>query len=613
METPVKIKNLANRGNNFSSLCYSVTINGPNFLLHLLFSIYFLQRNVDITIKELRKLINYMYKIIKQPVFFLSLAAVSACGLPRPEDYSRNVLQTFTSGAAESFYREILSGGDMIYQLAMAGGLFTFLYGIILFLFYRKNISSLYLGLSGLTLSLVYLSPFLNLFPLLTGNGAGILMIRTELSILYFIFLRLWAMKAFHHRKKPWIILTRISVFFLVILISALSWFNPALLSQPWAVPLAGTFVFADSSICSLLSLKRKSDRSGIGGLSFSVFFAGLTALFLFTSDSPFLLLRSLNNAFFSLPTGLLLIVLILEGIMLQREIRSQRLYLEEYKTQSQELKETIEREEKEYNRLEETMKEALQIPSFHVATARKALKINPVLPLNMPEGWEGAHFLEDSGRALPSIAAWPFSPGQSTTSDLLFMAETSPEDRYSYPALQFLLDRLDAKTKEKSNLKNLFADINRELNSLGAFPESPLSAGMLQFTEDHLICSTAGSALVWYKKPGEKLQLVSTKEIPATFQQGLGFKPYSRETGRPFRIPVATGDMILITSRSFLFREQSMNGQIYGKDSLQRVVENHESGSADSLLSSLIKDFDDFDMGNTRDRRLYAGIFKKK
>ena len=554
-----------------------------------------------------------MYKIIKQPVLFLTLAAASACRLPDPEAYSRDVIQSFNSGAAESFSKEILFGGDMIYQLAIAGGIFTFLYGICLFLFYKKNLSSLYLALTGLSLSLVYLSPFLNLIPLLKETDSAPRMIRTELSILYFLFLRLWAIKAFHHRKKAWITLVRISVFSLIAFITVLSWFNPEILSKPWAVPLTGLFVFADTSLCSLFSLKRKNDRSGMGGVSFSLFFAGLTAYFLSTAESPFLFFRSLNNTFFSLPGGLLLIVLILEGIMMQREIRSQRLYLKEYKVQNEDLKTSAQRVEKEFHHLEESMKDALRVPSFHISTARKALKIDQLSPLNMREGWEGAHFLEDSGSTLPSLVAWAYSLGQSGLSDLLFMAEASPEDRYSYPTLHFLHERLAGVTKAGNRRKNLFSEINAELNSFGSFPKYPISAGMLQFTKDHLICSTAGNALVWYKKPGEKIQIISTKEIPATFQQGLGFKPYSRETGRPFRIPVNKGDTFLITSRSFLFREQSMNGQMYGKESLQRVLENHETATADALLSFLIKDFDDFDMGNTRDRRFYAGIFKKK
>ena len=59
--------------------------------------------------------------------------------------------------------------------------------------------------------------------------------------------------------------------------------------------------------------------------------------------------------------------------------------------------------------------------------------------------------------------------------------------------------------------------------------------------------------------------------------------------------------------------REQELSGEIYGKESLIRILNNHDSAEADQILSALIKDFDDFDMGNTRDRQVYAAVFRKK
>ena len=553
-----------------------------------------------------------MTKIKKLQVLFLSLTALMSCRLPNAEDYGREILQNFNSGMTGSFYGEFLSGGTFLYQLASLGGIFIFLYGLMLFVFHRKSSASLYLGISGLAMNLVYLSPLVNLLTFLPERKGLPLLIRTILLMCYYLFLRLWSKKTFHHRTKPWTTITRISFFALTYFLVALSWFKPALLSVSWAVPVLAVFVFADSSLCSLLSLKRKNDRSGIGGTVFSLIFASLAVFFILTSQRSFQLFRSLDDAFFSLPASMLLPTLILDGIMMQREIRSQRLYLGEYKIQTEEAGERIEQEEKRYSRLEKETEEALHIPAFHIAAARKTLRIDPLLPLSMPEGWEGAHFLEDSGTNLPAVGAWPLHRGENPVTDIVFFGEATREDRYSYPALQYIHDRMAEKTGTGKSRTGLFAELNREMSNLGTFPEHPLSAAMLQFTGNHLICSTAGTALIWYKKPGQKIQIISSKEIPATFQQGLGFKPYSRETGRPYRIPVEKGDTIVLTSRSFLFREQSMNGQIYGKDSLQRVLENHESGSAGSIMSSLVKDFDDFDMGNTRDRQFYVGIFKK-
>ena len=153
---------------------------------------------------------------------------------------------------------------------------------------------------------------------------------------------------------------------------------------------------------------------------------------------------------------------------------------------------------------------------------------------------------------------------------------------------------------------------LNRELVQLGETPEHAISGMYLHLMEEEALCATAGTTLIWYKKPGSRMVTVASDTAPCTLQQGLGFRPYSRETGKPYRIKMEKGDILVIASRSLIYREQELNGERYGKNSLIRVMDNHDTAPANKILSALIKDFDDFDMGNTRDRQIYAAVFRK-
>ncbi len=554
-----------------------------------------------------------MLKKVKQSVLFLlPMTFLVSCRLPNAEDYSRELLQYLSSGMTESHINEIIHNGGYLFQIAALAGILLFLYGMIQYLFYPGNKSPLYLALASLTAGLVYLTPYLNLIGTLPEKTLLIAQIRTILLLSYYVLLRNWSIKTFHHRKKPWITYTRLSTFGLIYILVGLAWLKPSLLSYPWPIATLGVFTFADTTMCSILSLKRRNDRSGIGGTLFSVVFAASAAILIIISDRSFSFFRSLDEAFFILPSGMLVFTTLMTAVLMQSELKKQSLYLREYRKQTEDQQENLEKEIKRHERLEKEMEQILHIPFFNIKSARKALSIDPTPPLNMPEGWEGAHFMGKSESELPVMAAWPFSAAGSSVTDVLLMSEAAPEDRYAYPVLQYIRKSAAGKIGESRAATSLFSSLNNELEKLGESPEHRISAVLLQFMDKNLLCATAGNTLVWYKKPGSPMIPLSSKEIPATFQQGLGYKPFSRETGRPFRLPVEKGDLIILTSRNLIMREQSLNGQIYGKESLIRVLENHESGSAESILSSLIKDFDDFDMGNTRDRQIYAGVFKK-
>ena len=548
----------------------------------------------------------------KNKILILSLPAITSCHIQDPSEYGRDLLNILSDGTLKTVINSVISRSVFPFQTAAAAGLLLFLFSLVFLFFNRKNSSILFMGITGLTGTGLYAVPFLNLIESLPRKETLILQILTLFLITFYIMLRLWSIRTFHHRKKPWIRNTRVAVYSLTYLFTLLAWFNPVLISRLWPVTLMAVFTFTDSTLCSFLSLKRKDDRSGFGGLFFSAAFLGGSIWSLLASDKHFILFRSLNDSFFFLPAFLMVFIVLLTGIMMQTELGKQRMYLRDYKKHSENLEKTLETEEKQYQRLQQEMTDSMRIPGFHLHSARMALQIDPIRPLKMPKGWEGSHFLEDNSSFLPGVAAWPYQHDGNSATNTLLMVESTREDRYAYLSMEQIRNRMNELIRKGTTPSRLFPDLNKTMSDLGEIPEHPLSSALLYFMESSFLCATAGGVMVWFKKPGQKMVPISSREVPATFHQGLGFRPYSRETGQAFRLQAEKGDTIIILSRSLLMREQSLNGQIYGKESLIRVLNNHEDADADTILSALIKDFDDFDMGNTADRQVYACVIRK-
>ena len=539
---------------------------------------------------------------------------LSGCQIQNAEEYSLNFQQLLSGGSFSTFIEVFSASTAYLYHLTAFSGVVILLLSLVLFLSNRREKFTLYLGFSGLAATAVYLFPLLHLLKGLPNPNHLIPVIHTLLLLSCYLSLRGWSICIFHHRKKPWTRYTRISVFTLAYLLTLLAWFRPGLITVPWIVPCTAGFVFVDSTLCSTLSLQRKNDRSGWGGLFFSTAFIAGGVWLLLTRGPEAVLFRTLSNLAFLLPAILLPVQALLTLIMIQAVSRKKQGKIEQMSLASEEQDKALQESIQEIEALQDNLDEALTIPSFNQKAARRALLIDPLNELNLPESWEGAHFISNSSSSVPGLAAWPFqaTPGNGE-SDTLLMAEGSEEDRYAFLPIQMTLMQMKQLIGHRVSPVSLFKDLNSSLSRLNEKPDFPLSAAMIHLTEDEALCATAGNAIIWYRKPGGNIIPVSSEDVPATFQQGLGFRPYSRETGMPFRIKIEKGDSLIVTSRSLIMREQELSGEIYGKESLIRVLNNHDSADADQILSALIKDFDDFDMGNTRDRQVYAAIFRKK
>ncbi len=539
---------------------------------------------------------------------------LSGCQIQNAEEYSLDFQQLLTGGSATSSVGVLTSTTAYLYHFSALSGMILFLLALILFLSNRRERFTVFLGFSGLAAAAVYLTPLLNLLKGLPGRNQLILIIHTILLVSCYLILRGWSISIFHHRKKPWTRYTRISVFTLAYLLPLLGWFRPGLTAAPWIVPCTAGFVFVDSTLCSVLSLRRKNDRSGWGGLFFSAAFISGGVWLLLTRGSEASLFRTLDNMAFLLPAILLPVQTLLTLVMIQAVSRKRQEKIEQMVQAAEEQEKVLQERVRELEDLQDNLDRALVIPSFNQKAAERALLVDPLNELKVPETWDGAHCISISSSSLPSLAAWSFqtSPG-SGESDTLLMVEGSDEDRYAYLPMQMALMQMKLLIANRVSPVSLFKELNNSLSRLNEKPDFPLSAALIHLTGEEALCATAGNAIIWYRKPGGAIVPVSSEDVPATYQQGLGFRPYSRETGMPFRIKVEKGDSLIVTSRSLIAREQELNGEIYGKESLIRVLNNHDSADADQILSALIKDFDDFDMGNTRDRQVYAAVFRRK
>lgn len=544
---------------------------------------------------------------IKQYKYQLSLLPLllTGCTIQNFSDFSRDFQQFYSTGSLFSFLNDLSSSSGFLYKLTIPAGSLIFLLCFFMFLFNRQDKFIPFLSLSGLVAAAVYLTPLLNIIERLPNKDILILQIRTYLLLTYFLVLQSWSITIFHHRRTKWIRYTRRAAFLTASLIVLLAWFQPKLLSLPWIVPFMALLMLVDSTICSVLSLKRENDGSAYGGILLSLSIVSVITWYLLTKGFQASIIRTMNHICFLLPAVILPIQFVISLLMIQTTSRKQHFILKELRILAESQKNDLKQQKVEQEISVKKNEEALRISSFDLKAARNALQSDPLLPLKLPEGWEGSHFISNNSRDYPTVAAWPYEGA-------LLMAESSPEDHYAYSVLQMIRKQMNEVIEKGVSPVNRFRELNKSLNKLGEVPEAPLFAAYLQLLPNSALCATAGTAIAWYKNPGGKLVPVSSAEVSSTFQQGLGFRPYSREKGMPFRLPMEKGDILILTSRSLILREQELNGHIYGKDSLSRVLESHKSSNAQEIITAIIEDFDDFDMGNTRERQVYTAVIRK-
>jgi hypothetical protein len=360
-----------------------------------------------------------------------------------------------------------------------------------------------------------------------------------------------------------------------------------------------GSLLFADSLANSILSFQRKSDRSGIAGVltvlpplgcGIWLYFSGGYAGF-----SPFA-----NELFFVLPAFMMPWQLFLTLGLTQRRMSRQI-------DRSAVLSSMIDEEEKQKDKLEELI-EALErqneednhIPDYSLECARLLIGEQGDSTLNMPESWEGCQMLSTLSNRWPSLGAWfhhasllfTENQGKETFSPILYLARTFFSLGGVKPALlpQSLNDRMIGLTQSM---------------------ETGLSGIFLHFMEDEVLCGTAGAVRIYLQK-GDAVLPIRSDEKPATFAGGFGVRAQTREDGKPFRLKVDRGDKLILVSVSLTDREMASSGEIYGQKSLFRVLKNRVSASAEETVQAIVKDFEDFDMGNTEDRQFYAAVFRK-
>ncbi|MDC7239602.1 MAG: SpoIIE family protein phosphatase [Spirochaetales bacterium] len=493
----------------------------------------------------------------------------------------------------------ILSAPAAFFLLFALAAAVLALVSLFLFLMQTRDRSYLYLSFGFLAASAVYGSPLWADRITIPPEFWSYPLISSLFLLIYFQLFREWARKALFHRTKLWAYITASFLLSGTLIITLLSGIFPSLVREPWPVGLLGTAVILDILVNSALSFQRKHDRSGIAGLLLILPIAA-GVVWTLQGTEAFKLLPFLENLYFILPALLLPWQLITSLSLTQRRFRNEqnrglvlREMIEDQELQKEKLQELLETGEKEIDK-------ARRIPAYSLECSRDLLGLKTTAPLNLPEGWAAYHSLISQGSGWPEAAVW------SGNSSLLF-AETAGGE----PLLPLLYLKESFFKQKKCKPSQLFKGVNELMGRPDQRPEKGISAAYLFFMDSEILCGTAGSVRIYLQK-GEKIIPLRSEEKPVTYSEGLGIRPLTREDGKPFRLSLEKGDRLVLVSASLTDRELEVSGECYGQKSLYRVLGNHLSADPEELVKYIMKDFDDFDLGNTPDRHIYAGVFKK-
>lgn len=534
-------------------------------------------------------------------LLLLTLPLLSSCHLLAEAEFAdfmtKISLQTFSSLRIGDF----LNNTGLFYLLTIGIGIFLFIISLILFVMQIRDKSYLYTALSSLMAAILYSIPLwayrVNLPPEFWSST----MVTSLFLLVYFQLFREWARSAFYHRTKLWSYIVTSILLSGTLIITFLSGHFPKLVSNPWPVPLLATAIILDSLINSILSFQRKSDRSGIAGILMLVplivvivwgwFSVGFSDFFGFS-----------YRIYFALPALMIPWQLFLSINLTQRRYKKEQ-------DRGKILSDMVEDEEIQKDKLEELIiskdeeiENIRKIPAYSLECSRRLLNNNADNTVKVPEGWSAFQSLQAEGNEWPALASW------SRNYSLLFA-----ENPLSEPLIPLLFLQNTYKDMKQEKPALFFKVLNDKISTMNQNPEIGISATYLYFLEKEILCATAGTVRIYLQKSGsEKIIPIRSEEKPVTFVGGLGIRAHTREDGKPFRIAMNTGDKIILVSCSLTDRELEVSGDIYGQKSLYRVLSNHASADPENTVKSILKDFDDFDMGNTLDRQIYTAVFQK-
>lgn len=539
---------------------------------------------------------NKLFTILILTIPFLASCQLST-GIEYGDFIERITLQPLSSLRITDF----LSHTGLFYLLSMGIGAFLFILSFVLFLMQSRDKSYLFHSLSSLAGAVIYSIPLWSNRVDLPPEFWSAPMATTLFLLIYYQLLREWSRRAFYHRTKFWSYIVTSILLSGTLIVTFLSGHFPDLMSRPWPVPLLATALILDSLINSSLSFQRKSDKSGIAGILLIVPLAGVT-VWTWISSGFADIISFADKIYYALPALMIPWQLFLSLNLTQRRYRKEQdrgkilsQMIEDEENQKEKLEELLENKDEE-------IEDIKHIPAYSLECSRRLLDNGENEQLKVPEGWSGFQSLQAEGNEWPAIAAW------SRNYSLLF-AENSVEEPLI--PLLFLQNAFSSMKQEKPAL--FFKSLNDRVSKMNQNPECGISATYLYFLEKEILCATAGTVRIYLQKSGsQKVIPIRSEDKPVTFTEGLGVRAHTREDGKPFRIALDSGDKIILVSCSLTDRELEVSGDVYGQKSLYRVLSNHASADPESTVKSILKDFDDFDMGNTLDRQIYTAVFLK-
>jgi len=527
-----------------------------------------------------------------------SLLLQTACRVQTSREYESLLGSSPLTLFRQLKVADLLNDTTALYSLSIVSGFLIFLTGLFFYLLHRKDRGFLYLSLSSLAGAAVYSLPLWTGRVVLPPEFWSPVMVRTVFLLIYYFLFRVWCRKALYHRTKIWSYVMTTAFLSVTLVATLLSGHIPVLLTLQWPVPLLATLLILDSLINSILSFRRKSDRSGIAGVMVPLPLAAGAAWILMTRGYSSLF-SFMNHLYYILPSLMIPWQLVLTISLIQR-----RYFREEQRTAV--LSKMVEDEEQQKNKLEELIEkleerneETARIPDYNLECARRVLGYTSPLPLKLPPSWQGEHRIVSDPTARPLLGAW-------IRGGALLFAEGS-ENSALLPLL-YLKESFNSLKMDKPAL--LLKLLNEKMTGLPFNMEKSLSGSLLYFMEDEVICGTAGSVRVYLQNSEGRIIPIQGEDRQTTYKEGLGFRPTTREDGKPYRISLSKGDRIIMVSCSLTDRE--MEGTKYGQKSLYRVLNSHAAADPGKTVQAILKDFDDFDMGNTPDRQIYAGVFAR-
>jgi len=548
----------------------------------------------------------------KLSIIPLLLLITGGCRILSVDEYNRYFRETAIPATGEAILGILPFDTGILYLATVPAAAVILLLSLMLYFFNRKNTHYLFLGLSALTAGGLYLVPLLERIPRLPRPEVLLPQATIFLMLLFFIFHRQWSRRIMHHRKKLWVQITLPSLMTITLLATLLTWFRPGLTAVPWPGPVLAAALLADMTVCSILSFQRRYDRSGVGGLLLLTPVAASAVWLLLSRGYSHDLFGFLHSVLYLSVCIALPLQFLMTVFLTQSHGRRQQQTIKTLSDMARRLEEEKENQADRIETLTEEKENAALIPDFNRNAARKLLDADPLPPLSLPEGWEGAHFLSSESTGWPFLGAWSAHTHGKDTSESLFTAESEPDQKEALPALLYLKEQYRRLIHRDQSPVSLLSELNKSLIRIEGDLPRPLTGTYLHLVPDGLICATAGPARVYYRSADGKTAPVSSRETPATLKQGLGVRALSRETGMPFRLSLQSGDTVVVASRSLLHREQELTGELYGPASLVKILERNRDNSARHLMELILKDFDDFDMGNTRDRQIYLAVLRK-